>query len=146
MMVVRHTFISCILITASLTPNMTTAKKKIFGFVTRVCYSVPVEYMDPNQICPQFILLFSVSPLLSLSHHIEHFIFYTRLKKKDEENHSISHRFREKQLPQADGLLYLSLSGFETNPGSQSGKQQAWPVSWDTVSTTEMSRVSLAWG
>lgn len=128
MIVVRHTFISCILITASLTPNMTIAKNKTFVFVTRVCYSVPVKYMDSNQTCPQVHSTLSLTSSFSKPPYRTFHLLY-HVEKKDEENHSISHRFREKQLPQADGLLYLSLSGFETNPGSQSGKQQAWPVS-----------------
>lgn len=145
MMEVRFTFISCILIAASLIPNMTIAKKTILVFVQEFCYSVLVKYMDPKPNLPPSSFYSSLSHL-SPSYHVEHFIFYTRTKKKDEENNSISHRLRKKQLPQAAGLFYFSLSGFETSPGSWSHKEWACPVSWDTASTTDTTRISLAWG
>lgn len=113
MMELRHTFISSILITASLISNMTSARNKILVFVTRVCNSVLVKYMDPNQTCLQVHSTLSCLISIFLRYHVEYFIFYTRMKKKDEENHSISQRLRKK----TNSLFYLSRSSFETNPG-----------------------------
>lgn len=110
MMEVRFTFISCILITASLIPNMTIAKKTILVFVQEFCYSVLVKYMDPKPNLPPSSFYSSLSHP-SLSYHVEHFIFYTRTKKKDEENHSISHRLRKKNsLRQLGSFTSLSLA------------------------------------
>lgn len=54
---------------------------------------------------------------------------YTKRKKKDEENHSISHRLRKKSRTDSSSWTsHFSLSSFETSPDRWSGKEKAWLI------------------